>query len=289
MAFQYVDGLEELMSSYDGFIIDLWGVVHNGHELFPGVVEALTALKNQGKKIVFLSNSPRRSQSVVRSLQALGISSDLYDALHTSGEDAHHHFTRKEESPYQNFRACYPIMDSHHQGLLYDLNLDIVDNLASATFILNTGPGSLLLEAYEPLLIKAQNLKLPMICVNPDLSVMIGNVMVVCAGSIAKMYEEMGGMVYYHGKPYETVYEWVLGLLSPLQKERILAIGDSFHTDIQGANRIGIDSLLVLSGLLSKQMGLSFNQSIPLELMNEISTLSPHQPRFVAPSLRFSV
>ena len=76
-----------------------------------------------------------------------------------------------------------------------------------------------------------------MVCANPDLVVMHGARLALCAGALAQWYEEMGGQVRWHGKPYRSVYDSCTALLGIADQPRILAVGDSLRTDIAGAQR----------------------------------------------------
>jgi ribonucleotide monophosphatase NagD (HAD superfamily) len=96
-----------------------------------------------------------------------------------------------------------------------------------------------------------------MICANPDLVVRLGDQNVICAGALAQRYEALGGRVRWHGKPYPSVYETCFELLGIANRGRILAVGDSLRTDIAGANRAGIDSLLIAGGIHAEEFGLA--------------------------------
>ena len=84
-----------------------------------------------------------------------------------------------------------------------------------------------------------------MVCTNPDLIVDRGNEREFCAGSIAKIFEELGGRVDYFGKPYPLVYTQA----STIKNKKILCIGDNLNTDIKGANIQNFNSLLISSGI----------------------------------------
>ncbi len=247
-----LSGLEDIRDRYTIFIVDLWGVIHDGTALYEGVIEALCTLRDEGKRIFFLSNSPRRAEQVKQQLEALGLPRDLYEDIHTSGEDAY--LTLKERtSPWSQslgFKA-YGLTASFHRALVEDLKLTRVGDLAEADFILNTGPEHLHVEDYEDLLEEAAHFKLPMVCVNPDVSIVSGGRVILCAGALAERYEALGGKVYYLGKPYAQIYETLFTRMKGVDPAHILVIGDSLTTDIKGANLMGLDSALVLTGLTS--------------------------------------
>jgi HAD superfamily hydrolase (TIGR01459 family) len=249
----YIKSIFELTDRYDNFIVDVWGVLHDGYTVFNGVIETLQGLKELGKSVILLSNTPRRIYVLAANLKQMGITPDLYTTIHTSGEDTYEHLTQDKDPFYATLsRKCYLITSLEHEHLIEDCKLIRVDTLKDASFIFNTGPDHFLNTTehyYKDLLQEALEHDLPMICVNPDISVIMGNKKNMCAGSIAVYYESMGGRVRYHGKPFTSIYESILKKFPKHDKSRTIAIGDSIRTDIKGAQDFGIDSVLVLSGL----------------------------------------
>ena len=80
---------------------------------------------------------------------------------------------------------------------------------------------------------------MPMICANPDIVIHRGETLIYCAGALARRYEELGGAVVYAGKPYPPIYDRALALAerargAPVDRRRVLAIGDGMKTDIAG-------------------------------------------------------
>ena len=254
---QHLTGLEEIASSFDGFFFDLWGVTHNGKVPFPGALDCLNALKDLGKTVVFLSNAPRRPSIAKDRLTEMGVDSSLYADLYTSGYDCYLHLKDRPDSFYQELgNRFFHTGPERDHTTFQGLDIIKVDSIAEADFILATGTDSWAsqLSDYEPLLQEARAKNIPLICANPDRIVMLGDDVVLCPGSISERYEQLGGFVRYHGKPDPKVYQCAFDLLNiyadkPVAKERILMIGDSLATDITGANRFGIPSLMVMSGI----------------------------------------
>lgn len=288
MMMNFKKGLETLIGQYDRYIIDLYGVVHNGQVPFEGVKDFLETLRDQNKMVIFLSNSPRRGYAVAESLrEAFGITDDLYDDIYTSGEDAYINLMHPEIPAYKDFnKKCIAITEKHHKVLFDDLSLNVTDNPDDATFIMNTGPSGMDEAGYKSLFEETLKRSLPMLCVNPDLAVLLGSKMTLCAGSIAKMYEEMGGKVYYHGKPYPAIYEAIINKFGPIEKNRLLAIGDSLNTDILGASRMDLDSLLVLSGMEGRALAVKGDQQPDYEAFATLCETKGAKPTYVAPSLK---
>ena len=81
-----MSGFSALAGQYDGFIVDLWGVVHNGVTPYPGVLDCLARLRAAGKKVVFLSNAPRRAFGIAAALTEMGITPENYAGIMSSGE-----------------------------------------------------------------------------------------------------------------------------------------------------------------------------------------------------------
>lgn len=253
-------GLSELAEAYEGFIVDLWGVLHDGVRAFPAAVACLAELKARGKRILILSNAPRRAESVARRNLELGIGPELSDAVMSSGEAAWRHLKGRGDPWYRALgRRCYHLGPERDQGMRAGLDYDFVDALERADFLLNTGALSSDhgVEAYAALLGAARARGLPMVCANPDLEVIRGGKREICAGAIAVHYEELGGRVRYHGKPHREIYDLSFELFGIAPPARIAAIGDSLRTDIAGAQAAGIDGIFIGGGIHGESLGLA--------------------------------
>jgi HAD superfamily hydrolase (TIGR01459 family) len=258
MPVQLISGLCELAPRYDGFIFDLWGVIHDGVAPIPGAIDCLQLLIEADKRIVLLSNAPRRADDVVRRITSLGVPAGLYHHVMSSGEETWQHIKRRDDPFYAALgRRCLHIGSERDMEIREGLELEYVDVTEQAQFILNTGPAGWddRIEDYEPLLCEAIGRDLPMVCANPDLVVMRGSTLHLCAGALAKWYEEAGGRVRWHGKPFRSIYDSCLGLIGIADRSRILAVGDSLRTDIAGAASAGIDSLFITGGIHAEEFG----------------------------------
>lgn len=252
-------GLSGLADDYDCFVVDLWGVLHDGVRAFPAALDCLAELKARGKQIMILSNAPRRAESVARRNLELGIAPELADAVMSSGEAAWRHLKARSDPWYSALgRRCYHLGPDRDRGMRAGLDYDFVDDLKQADFILNTGALSAehAVEAYGDLLRQAKALDLPMVCANPDLEVIRGGKREICAGAIAVHYEAFGGRVRYHGKPHREIYDICFELLALGRRERVVAIGDSLRTDIAGARNAGIDGIFIAGGIHGEALGL---------------------------------
>ena len=282
---QLISGLRELAPRYDGFILDLWGVIHDGLAPLPGAIDCLQSLIDAGRRIVLLSNAPRRADDVVRRITAVCVPVGLYHDVMSSGEEAWQHLKRRDDPFYAALGwRCLHIGSERDLEIREDLSLDYVDTPADAQFILNTGPAGWddRIEDYEPILREALAGGLPMVCANPDLVVQRGSTLHLCAGALAKWYEEAGGRVRWHGKPFRLVYDSCLVLLGIGERSRILAIGDSLRTDIAGAAGAGIDSLLIAGGIHADEFGLRGEQAPDLRRVEAALREGGYEPVGVA-------
>ena len=281
MTLRLLSGLGEIADRYDGFILDLWGVLHDGTAPFPGVLAALDELRRRGKRIAILSNAPRRAALVAERLTEIGIPPALYDHLHSSGEEAWQHLARRDDDFYRALgRVCYHIGPPRDDNMLAGLGLETVGEVELAEFILNTGPWGWdeTVADYQPVLDVGCARDVPMVCANPDLVVMHRGSRVICAGALAQRYEEIGGRVRWHGKPFPAVYDTCFALLALPDRRRILAVGDSLRTDIAGANGVGIDSLLVAAGIHAEEFGVAQGQVPDIGRLTAAIAASGHRP-----------
>ncbi|TCZ56009.1 TIGR01459 family HAD-type hydrolase [Roseicella aquatilis] len=255
-----LDGIAPIADRYDGYVLDLWGVVHDGKRPYPGVPECLGELKRRGKRIVFLTNAPRRSWFIAGMLDRMGLDRALYDGIISSGEITWRMLKAKDH-PW--FARLGP--RAFHIGPERDLSVaeegaaELVADAAQADFLLNTGPdpdrGSHDASRYMPALREAARHQLPMLCVNPDRHVMVGTERLICAGALADLYKPMCGDIFEVGKPDPAVYDPVLDLLGMTDRHRVVAIGDTPHTDLAGAQAAGLDALWAMTGLAQHEHG----------------------------------
>lgn len=257
---QILDGIAAIADNYDGFVLDLWGVVHDGQKPYPGVPEALAQLKSRGKGVAFLTNAPRRSWTVQRMLDRMGLDRACYDGIISSGEVSWRMLKARQHPWFARLgHRAFHIGPERDLSVIEDGVAERVAAPGQADFLLNTGPdperGPSSVEPYRPELEQCRAANLPMICVNPDRAVMVGNDRLICAGALADVYRALGGDVFEVGKPDPAVYDPVLELLGNPPRHRVLAIGDSPHTDLAGAQAAGLDALWALTGLAEHTHG----------------------------------
>ena len=235
------EGLSSIVDHYDLFYIDLWGVIHNGIKLHENAIHVLKELLIMNKDFVLLTNAPRPNLTVNKFLEKMGMDEKIRKHIFTSGEAALKYLKKFNLS--DKFFHIGPQRD-------FDLFDDFKNNrsktLDKSKYLLCTGLFDEYdkdLNYYRDLLEKHINKK--MICTNPDLIVDRGNQRELCAGSVAMIFEKMGGEVVYFGKPYPEVYNQSINNIN----KRTLSIGDNLNTDIKGANLLNYDSLLISNGI----------------------------------------
>ena len=281
-------GVAAVAERYDGFILDLWGVVHNGQRPLPGAIDCLEHLRQEGKSVCLLSNAPRRVDSLMQRLTDIGVPRGLYDHLMSSGEATHEALAAPPDEFHRALGRHCLHMGPPRDTTVYDgLDFEIVGRAEDADFVLNTGilDYADTVDDYAVPLAEAAALDLPMVCANPDLVVVIGDTPSICAGALAKRYEDLGGLVAYHGKPYPSVYRRCFQLMPDVDMARILAVGDSFRTDVAGANAVGIDSLLVAGGIHADELSAGPQGGLdPIKLQAAVSE-SGHRPTYAGTGL----
>lgn len=247
-----LDGLSDIAAGYDALFCDAWGVIHNGRELFPGVAEALTRFRETRGPVVILTNAPRPAASIPPQLDRLGLPREAYDGVVTSGEATIAEVRKRKGTPF--FRLGPDLDDD-----LFEASGARFVSLDEAQAILCTGLADDLNETpedYRDRLAGPAERGVPMICANPDRVVKFGDRMMYCAGSVADIYEQLGGEVRFCGKPHAPIYQACHDKLEEIGRtaSRPLAIGDGIQTDILGANGQDMDVAFVAGGLFKEQV-----------------------------------
>ena len=252
-----IKGISDIISQYEVFILDQWGVMHNGKKGYPQAIRCVKKLYQEKKKIIIISNSSIRKECTIKILQKLGFDTKYFIEIITSGEmiwqslnNENHFFTKNLN------KNCYYINNqrkSDGKFFIYGLEkFNFVKKIEDANFILacSSFSGFNTID-YIPLLTKALDKKLPFVCANPDYESIENNSngTNICMGTIAQLYKNLGGEIFFLGKPKIDIYIESTKKIKKLNKSKILAIGDSMYHDIQGANLFEVDSLLITSGI----------------------------------------
>jgi HAD superfamily hydrolase (TIGR01459 family) len=253
---QFIRGLADIAGRYDVIFSDVWGVIHNGRAQFPEAVAALHRFRDSGGVVVLITNAPRPNRWIVKQLEGLAVAPSSYDDLVTSGDvtlsvmatygqkPLHHIGPSRDRTLFEVFASDFGLRPPHVP-------------VAEASYIVCTGLNDELRETppdYDGLFAEMRRRNLPMICANPDIVVHSGDTLLYCAGALAQRFEQQGGQVVYAGKPHAPIYDRALQAAQRrrdrmIDRQRILAIGDAFHTDIRGAALQNLDTLLITKGI----------------------------------------
>lgn len=242
------ENLEAIIDRYDAVFCDVWGVIHNGVHAFGEALSALKKVRQSGKAVVLITNSPRPCQGVVLQLASLKIGAEFYDDIVTSGDATRHLI---EEAP----KKIFHIGPDRDLALFDGLDVELSEEFEAAAVVCtglfddeNETP-----DDYVELLQRLRSRNLPFICANPDIIVHNGDKKLWCAGALARAYEQLGGRTLIAGKPHRPIYDLAMKKLvekkGHVEKERILAIGDGILTDIKGGQQYGVNTLYISGGI----------------------------------------
>lgn len=246
--------LGSLSDRYDVILCDLWGCLHNGVTAFKSAAELLREWRAQGCFVILVTNAPRPSSFAEKQLHRLGIPTESYDTIVSSGDIG---IRALQTSPEKGF---YFFIGSEVDREIYQSNGFCFSDASDVRAVLCTGFDEKIgqdLRDYEAQFREFSKNSLEMYCLNPDRIVHRGGQEEICAGTLARRYESFGGKVHYFGKPYKNVYNRCFELYQDrfdkkIDQKAILAIGDSLLTDFQGALSLEIDFLFVRSGIEAK-------------------------------------
>jgi len=245
-----IAGLADIAERYDALLCDVWGVIHNGREANPVACAALARWRRERGPVVLVSNSPRPWSGVADQMDALGVPREAWSDLVTSGDVTRDLLAARAPGP------AWKIGPERDAPLYDGLGLAFSD-LEDADFIVCTGPNDDEAETpedYRAELARGVARGLEMICANPDKVVQRGDKLIYCAGALADLYKELGGLVIMAGKPFVPIYDLALAragalMERPVEPRRVLVIGDGIATDLMGAQIQDLDALFIASGI----------------------------------------
>ncbi|MDQ8726758.1 TIGR01459 family HAD-type hydrolase [Bradyrhizobium sp. LHD-71] len=248
--------LRDVLDGVDVILSDIWGVVHNGLEASPDACAALAEFRKRGGKVVLITNAPRPADAVQRMLRRLHVADDVYDAIVSSGD-----LTRGYIAEHRAEHVFHIGPERDHS--LFDGFGVAFGDVEDADYIVCSGlfdDETETAEDYRATLTRARERDLFFVCANPDIVVERGEKLVFCAGALAELYTTLGGKVLFAGKPHPPIYQRALALAAEagaasLSPARVLAIGDSVRTDLEGANGSGFRCLFVTSGIHAAELG----------------------------------
>jgi HAD superfamily hydrolase (TIGR01459 family) len=240
-----------LLQRYDVVFCDVWGVIHDGHKAYAAAGDALARFRAGGGTVILVSNAPFPGDRVAKVIDDKGVRRDAWDAIVSSGDIALRHVAEK------GYARFYCIGPEPRDRALFERLPGQRAGLADADAIVCSGlvhDRTETPENYRNVLEAALKRRLPFVCANPDLAVHVGSDLLPCAGAIAALYEEMGGAVFWAGKPHASAYAAAMQKAEELRGKSVapggvLAIGDAVRTDLAAAQGAGIDALFIAAGL----------------------------------------
>ncbi len=257
-----IAGLRELVGRYDAILCDVWGVLIDGKRHFPAAAAALQTFRDQGGRVVLVTNAARPDAEVRRQLLGLGLPEPAFDDLVSAGE------LTLLDMVSRKGQACYHLGPPRDDGLFEEAERRLGAPLRKvgpedADYVVCTGlfeERAEIPQDYDERLAALKARDLPMLCANPDIIVAIGDDVVYCAGAIAERYAAMGGKVVMFGKPHAPIYAAARERLArlnggaPVPDARIVAIGDGALTDLAGAGRAGLDCVFITDGVHGEEL-----------------------------------
>ncbi len=247
-----VDGMSAFIDAYEGFLVDQWGVLHNGESIYSGALEVLAELARRNKRVVLLTNSGRRRSFNEERLRELGFNTRALAGIVTSGEATWRALHERSAEPFKSLgRRCLLFTRADDMGPVEGLDLELVQDPAEAEFIYLTWLDALThsIEDFDAVIEAAVARDLPMVCANPDRVAPTEGGLTQAPGSLAERYRTFGGRVIYVGKPHPPIYQACLELLPELEPAEICGVGDSFEHDIKGAKQAGLAAAFVMRGI----------------------------------------
>jgi len=234
--------LDQLDPKYRAILCDIWGVVHDGQSILPGVEDRLVAWKGEGRHIILLTNAPRPAETVQSHLDWLGLPRDAYDAITSSGEAGIAALTDPPR-PVGFLGTQDDKADLVQRGVKIEA-ADFTELACTGLDEWRDEP-----EQYRGQLESWARSGVVMHCLNPDRIVLHCGRREACAGALADIYQALGGQVLWYGKPHGPIYDHARSLAGDPPLDAMLAIGDGLQTDILGAARFGIDAIYVSHGI----------------------------------------
>ncbi|XP_008243043.1 PREDICTED: glycerol-3-phosphate phosphatase [Prunus mume] len=296
--FQSLTGLQQLAEThrFKAWFLDQFGVLHDGKQPYPGAITTIKNLASSGAKMVIISNSSRRSSTTMEKLRSLGFDPSLFVGAITSGELTHQNLQRRDDAWFAALgKSCIHVTWSARGAIsLEGLGLQVVENVQDAEFILVHGTEALGLPSGDALPMKLEELEsileqcaakhIPMVVANPDFVTVEARALRVMPGTLAARYEKLGGEVKWMGKPDKVIYKSAMALagVDPVDS---IAVGDSLHHDIKGANAAVIQSVFITAGIHATELGLSsFGDVVDISSVQALASKYDAYPSYVLPA-----
>lgn len=269
----FVSGLRSVVSAYDAFIVDLWGVIYEEDHLCFGVFNALSQMNDEGKKVIFLSNSPLRVADISKKIEKMGLKRHLYQGILTAGEVMYHELRTRTDPFFSNLgRRCFHLGPDSFWQPYANLGYVPVPNVDEADFVFVTGTFGTgdSLEKYDPFFKACLSRRLSMVCACPDPYIVQNGIPHIAAGALTAQYQKLGGNVFWRGKPDPSVFEYCMEGFEGVDRKRVAVIGDSIVTDLTGASYSKIDALFIAGGVHAKELGVARGQQPDMDRLRSL-------------------
>ncbi|MFK4131183.1 TIGR01459 family HAD-type hydrolase [Pseudomonas luteola] len=275
--------LDAVCDQYDGFILDLWGVLIDGYDAFPGAQNWLARRATEGKPVWFLSNASRDAASMTDHLVELGIAREQFAGITTSGQLAIDAISQEPALAQGGIYLTGP--GEGQTGWPEHIRSRFVTDIQQASLILGVGSFP-----QDELALRQAPLKdfthLPFLCANPDRTVVSGGLPYYAAGKLADYFASLGGSVRWYGKPDPYAFLCAQRELAILGATKLLFVGDSLVTDVPGAVSANIDCLwLASTGIHREALGAEFNEQPEQEQLERFLMDYSIRPQYVAAGL----
>lgn len=296
--FQCLDGIRSIAESgrFKAWLLDQFGVLHDGKKPYPGAISTLKKLAGQGAKLVVISNSSRRVCITIEKLKSLGFDPSVFYGAITSGELTHQYLLRRDDPFFATLGpSCIHMTWSDRGAIsLEGLGLQVVSSVDDADFILAHGTEALGQSSGESLPMDLDNLekilgmavkrKIPMVVANPDYVTVEARALRVMPGTLGDKYEKLGGQVKWMGKPDKMIYSAAMSMVGA-EVFDCIAVGDSLHHDIKGAQASGIASAFVTGGIHADELGIAnFGETAGSDAVHSLACKYDAYPTYVLPA-----
>jgi len=290
---KFCQGISDVSDSYTGFIIDTWGVLHDGTRVFESAIECLKELKTRNKFVLLMSNSELDAFQTAAQLKKLGLPDGLYNSILTSGELLKQGISKQDDIVFSGLgKTCFLIGGERSHAFLKNSAVDIVDNIELASFLFISGWDDLKpdITAYEDVLREAVRRRLKVICVNPDGKALQSIQFSSGPAMIAKRLQELGGVIQMIGKPYKPIYHHAIKILhqNDIYPGQTIMIGDSMGHDIIGGALVNMDTCLIRNGVHGPVFKVADSPSSVNKILNTlISQYNSIRPTYLVDRLKW--
>jgi len=285
----FIDGMAPLIDRYAGFVLDQWGVLHNGSVPYPGAIELIGELKRRGKRIALLSNAGRRAADNGRQLRRIGFNPADFDGIVTSGEVCWQALANRDMPPFERLgNRCLLLSRDDDLSPVEGLDLELVDDPDDASFVylswLDQAPRNRAL--MDKVIETGPQRGLIVVCGNPDRVAPVAGGLIEAPGKAAARYAAAGGDVVFTGKPYRPIYTHCLNHFDGLALSELLCVGDSIEHDIKGANAMKIPSCLVSGGIHADALRPGAAPASTTAALGRLMVEHGGRPDYVVPAFR---